>query len=250
MHHTSMIAQADKLTLQATESIIKLMKPLLAYVECVLFDLDGTLVDTHIDFALMKREMIELARKAGIDTAELDGLDILGIAKAAASFVSKADGAEQGHILYSQAMSVLEEIELRHARDTKLVPYAVEAVAALRERKIGIGVVTRNCRRASELSLEIAGITPDVLISREDSLNHKPHPEPILLALTRLNAQPGNSIMVGDHIMDMQGGRAAGLKTIGFLREDRADDFFDAVCPDFVARSLREVVGAIIHTDR
>lgn len=236
------------LTLCAAKSIIKPMKPLLASVHSVLFDLDGTLVDTHIDFALMKREMVALALSTGIDVGALDGLDILGIAKAAAAFLD--EGSDQKESLYSQAMSSLEEIELRHANETELVPFALEAVGMLHERKIGVGVVTRNCRSASELSLAIAGITPDVLICREDSLNHKPHPEPILLALTRLNARPGNSIMVGDHIMDVQGGKAAGLKTIGFLREDRADDFFDAVCPDFVARSLREVMGAIIHIDR
>lgn len=219
------------------------MKPLLARVQSVLFDLDGTLVDTHIDFALMKREMIALALKTGLEPSEIEGLDILGIAKAAAN--NDATG-----LPYARAMSILEEIELRHARDTELVPFAVEAVAVLRDNNIPVGVVTRNCRKASEISLSIAGVIPDVLICREDSLNHKPHPEPILLALKHLNAQPGNSIMVGDHIMDVQGGKAAGLKTIGFLREDRPDDFFDAVGPDFVARSLREVMGAIIDSNR
>lgn len=226
------------------------MKPLLASVHSVLFDLDGTLVDTHIDFALMKREMVSLALSTGIDAHVLDGLDILGIAKTGAYFLEQAQGLEQSESLYRQAMTILEQIELRHAKDTELVPYALEAVDILRAAHIGLGIVTRNCRRASELSLSIAGITPDVLICREDSEMHKPHPQPILLALTRLNAQPGNSIMVGDHIMDVQGGKAAGLKTIGFLREDRSDDFFNAVAPDFVARSLREVMGAIIHTDR
>ena len=212
-------------------------------MDCVLFDLDGTLVDTHIDFALMKREMTALALTTGIDAAALEGLDILGIAKAAASFAGSA-------LFYSRAMAVLEEIELHHATSTQLVPHALEAVQALRRRDIGFGIVTRNCRRASELSLHIAGISADVLICREDSTNHKPHPEPFLLALDRLGARPGNSIMVGDHIMDVQGGKAAGLKTVGFLREDRPEDFFDSVQPDFTARSLKEIMGAIIHSDR
>jgi phosphoglycolate phosphatase len=220
-----------------------LMKPLVARLDSVLFDLDGTLVDTHIDFALMKREMITLATETGLEATEIEGLDILGIAKAAAK-------GSENKSLYSHATSILEEIELRHARDTELVPFALEAIEMLRQNGIRIGIVTRNCRKASELSLGIAGIAPDVLICREDSLNHKPHPEPLLLALQRLEAEPGNSVMVGDHIMDVQSGKAAGLKTIGFLREDRADNFFDAVRPDFVARSLREVMSAIINCDR
>lgn len=222
------------------------MKPLVVRIDSVLFDLDGTLVDTYIDFALMKREMTERALSLGLRPEDLDGLDILGIAKAAASSASASDNREA---IYSHAMRILEEIELRHARDTIPVPYAAESISILRERGIGIGIVTRNCRTASELSLQIVGITPDVMICREDSQNHKPHPEPLLIALDKLNAKSGNSIMIGDHIMDVQAGKAAGLKTIGFLREDRPDDFFDAVSPNFIARNLREAMGAIIHSD-
>lgn len=222
------------------------MKPLVVRIDSVLFDLDGTLVDTYIDFALMKREMTELALSLGLRPEDLDGLDILGIAKAAASSASASDNREA---IYSHAMRILEEIELRHARDTIPVPYAAESISILRERGIGIGIVTRNCRTASELSLQIVGITPDVMICREDSQNHKPHPEPLLIALDKLNAKSGNSIMIGDHIMDVHAGKAAGLKTIGFLREDRPDDFFDVVSPNFIARNLREAMGAIIHSD-
>ena len=99
------------------------------------------------------------------------------------------------------------------------------------------------------MSLHITGISADILICREDTNNHKPHPEPILLALSKLHADPRNSIMVGDHIMDVQCGKAAGTKTIGFVRPDRADDFFACVDPDFVTRDLREVLDAIIHRD-
>lgn len=222
------------------------MKLLLSNVESVLFDLDGTLVETNIDFGLMKREMLRLATDAGLAAEDVQGLDILGVVDSAVQFLKeqgKSTGAEQ---LRAEAMSILEEIELRHANETQEIPFAKELVSRLRKHGIGIGIVTRNCRAASELSLGIANIHADVLICREDSTNHKPHPEPVLLALAQLNANPRNSVMVGDHIMDVQGGKAAGTKTIGFLRPDRADDFFDPVAPDLVTRDLKEVLSAII----
>ena len=58
---------------------MKSMKPLLARVEAALFDLDGTLVETNIDFPLMKREMITLAQEQGLDPQALARLDILAI---------------------------------------------------------------------------------------------------------------------------------------------------------------------------
>ena len=109
--------------------------------------------------------------------------------------------------------------------------------------------MTRNCRKASEISLKVAGIVPNVMICREDSHRHKPHPEPLHMALGALGASAEASIMAGDHIMDIESGKAAGLKTIGFLRDHRPDDFFAAVGPDFVARNLQEVLRAIIDSD-
>lgn len=237
------------MTGHAREPIIKPMKPLLDNVDAVLFDLDGTLVETNIDFPLMKREMVALAVESGLAAEDVQELDILGIVEHIYQFSAQKESPEAARLLRARAMSTLQQIELRHADKTREIPFARELIERLQERNIPIGIVTRNCRRASELSLDLTNIHTDVLICREDAINHKPHPEPLLLALSRLNARPGNSIMVGDHIMDVQSGKAAGMKTIGFLREIRDDDFFDVAEPDFVTRNLKEVLDAIIHSD-
>src|SRR3989339_702732 len=91
------------------------MKPLLTAVDAVLFDLDGTLVETNIDFPLMKQRMLAFATENGMDLAPLSGLDILAIIEAVSRYLirgGKHDKAEQTH---ARAMKVLEEIELRHA---------------------------------------------------------------------------------------------------------------------------------------
>ena len=225
------------------------MKPLLTEVDAVLFDLDGTLVETNIDFPLMKREMVALAVEAGMSPLDVQSLDILGIVRAAVDFVSDARGNAEAMRLRGKAMRILEDIEMRHAGKTTEIPFARELVEMLRARGVRLGIVTRNCRAACELSLRITGIRIEALICREDANSHKPHPEPVLLALERLNARAGNSIMIGDHTMDICSAKSAGTKTIGFLRPGRTDDFFDAVAPDLVARDLREVLDAIIDSD-
>lgn len=223
------------------------MKPLLGNMGSVLFDLDGTLVDTNIDFALMKREMMRIAAKAGLTEDDVRGLDILGIVDAAAASI--LDDEDQARQLRDEAMRILEEIELRHAHETQQIPFAKQIIRQLRRQGTPTGIVTRNCRAASVISLEIARIQADVIICREDSVRHKPHPEPVLLALSQLNTTAQNSVMVGDHIMDVQSGKAAGTRTIGFLRPDRPEDFFDDAAPDYIARNLREVLSAIIGRD-
>lgn len=224
---------------------MKAMKPLLTAVDAALFDLDGTLVETNIDFPLMKRKMIELASECGVDTSGLMTLDILSVVDSACALLDS-----QCESFRARAMTILEEIELGHAEKASEIPFARDMVDALKGHNIKVGIVTRNCRRASESSLTIVGIKPDILICREDTIHHKPHPDPVNKALADLGSRASASVMVGDHTMDVMCGKAAGVKTIGFLREDRPSDFFSRVAPDYVADNLMEVLGAIIDYNR
>lgn len=220
------------------------MKTLVCDIDSALFDLDGTLVETNIDFALMRREMIRMAAEVGLAQDDMQKLDILGIVNAGVQ--SLGDGSDRAMQYRGEAMNILEEIELRHAHETKEIPFAREIISRLNEMGVPTGIVTRNCRAASEVSLKIAQITTDVMICREDSSLHKPHPEPVLIALSRLNARPANSVMVGDHTMDVLSGKAAGTKTIGFRRPHQPENMFDGAGPDLIISDLREVLGAII----
>jgi len=225
------------------------MEPLLERVDAVLFDLDGTLVETNIDFPLMKREMIALAVDYGLAPEPLSGLDILAVVSTSAQNLTVMGRASDADSIRRRATEILEEIELRHAGATREVPGARLLVSALRSRRIRVGIVTRNCRKASELSLGMVGIAPDVLVTREDSNYQKPHPEPCVSALESLRARAEASVMVGDHTMDIRTGKAAGMKTIGFLTSDRPSGFFDEVAPDLVATDLTEVLSAIVGRD-
>ncbi len=229
---------------------MKSMKVLLTRVECVLFDLDGTLVRTDIDFPLMKRTMISLAAEWGFTSDKLADMDILAILDGASEFLTLLGKADQAALLRDRAMAALEEIELRHARRTREIPSARELVEELKNRQIGVGIVTRNCKKASRISLDMARIVPDVLVCRDDTVRHKPHPEPLQMALSKLGATAVHSVMVGDHIMDVQSGKAAGMKTVGFLSQGRPEGFFEQVDPDLVVRHLSEVSDAIVRRDR
>ncbi|MCX8052921.1 MAG: HAD-IA family hydrolase [Armatimonadetes bacterium] len=222
-------------------SVINLPNP----IDAVLFDLDGTLVETNIDFPLMRRKVFELIARGGLDTKDFAELDILAMVDTAVNRLTSQGLSERAESLRIAAMNELEEIELRHARDTREIPFARELVAELRQRGIKIGIVTRNCRQASKISLSSVGIRPDALICREDSDKHKPHPQPLIIALRALSARPEASVMVGDHLMDIESGKAAGMYTIGFLRENRPPDFFDVVQPDLVVRDLQDVLRAL-----
>ena len=212
-------------------------------IRAALFDVDGTLVETNIDFPLMKREMQAIGERHGIPASELQGLDILAVVDR----VTSGLGREEAKSVRQEAFDRLEQIELVHCEEARPIDCARELLNALEEAGIKVGIVTRNCRSAVRLSLEKAGIHSDVLLTRDDVPRTKPHPDHLHQALDMLGVPPGEAMTIGDHWMDIRAGKAAGTRTIGFLRPDRPQDFFDAVRPDFIVRDLAELLA---HVER
>jgi len=217
-------------------------------IRAALFDLDGTLVETNIDFGLMKREMLALGEKHGIPACEMQGLDILSIVDFIVARLMESSRVDEAEQAKQEAFEKLEQIELAHCRDARPVSGAVALLDALREARIKIAIITRSCTSAVRLSTAGSGISWDVLLTRDDVSSAKPHPEHLLRALDMLGVRPEEAIMVGDHWMDVQGGKSAGTRTVGFLSAAAdPDDFFDRVKPDLVIRSLGELIE---HVER
>ncbi len=214
-------------------------------IRAVLFDMDGTLVETNIDFALMRREVAVLGERYGIPASDFQGLDILAGVDLIVSRLTALGEPEEAAHAKQEAYEKLEQIELSHSEDARAIPSAREVIEALRDARIKVAIVTRNCRAAVLLSLELAGISSEVLLTRDDVPKAKPDPDHLLRALAMLGVPPDEAITIGDHWMDVEGGKAAGTLTIGFLRPDRPEDFFDAHKPDLVIRDLAELLGSI-----
>jgi phosphoglycolate phosphatase len=211
----------------------------------VLFDMDGTLVETNIDFALMKREIVAFAESRGLPASLVQGLDILAVVNAVVEHVKASDGSGVAALVREEAFRLLEEIEIEPCSHAQPVAHAPELLDALRSAGLRVGIVTRNCRNAVACAMERTGISAEVLITRDDVLNTKPHPDHLLSALRLLEVSPDRSMMVGDHRMDIQGGKAAGMRTVGFLRPGRPADFFGGFEPDLVIHDLGELLSAV-----
>lgn len=79
-------------------------------ISAVLFDLDGTLIETHINFAAMTQAMRHMAQEVGIASHLLEGRDILGIVEAAQNELNQR--GHDGEAFRRGAFAVLEEIEV------------------------------------------------------------------------------------------------------------------------------------------
>jgi len=206
-------------------------RPVLA----ILFDLDGTLVHTRIDFLRMKQVILDFVSGAGLDPEPYRPRDILSIISNAAPHTADPDA------FLRQAEAALVEIEIAACEGAVEADGAVETLSWLRDRDIRVGIVTRNCPQAAARVFEHFAFPHEVLLTRADTPRVKPDPLHLRLALERLGAAAEQAAMVGDHRMDVEAGKAAGMHTVGVLTPERPEDYFREVEPDLVIRSLPEL---------
>lgn len=208
-------------------------------VAAVLFDFDGTLVDSPIDFARMRQDLLQVTRDAGLDPAEVAQQDLLGI-------VAWATARAPEPVRYAEAAeAALRAVELECSHQAQEIAGASELLQWLDEQSVRVGIVTRNCRAVVERVLERIPLRHAVLLTRSEVTRVKPDPDHLLRALAQLNASPAEAVMVGDHWMDVQAGRAAGMATVGIVTPGRLADFFAKEPPDLLIRELRELIAWI-----
>lgn len=214
------------------------MPDLFPPLRAVLFDLDGTLIETHIDFPAMTRAMETLAQENAVSNAVTEGKDILGLVEAAAEELNRRGG--DGAALRRTAFRQLEAMEVAGCSEPNLLPGTREMMTALMARGIKIGIVTRNCRRVSVGLLARYALPHHLLLTRDDVALTKPNPAHLWEALELLGEKPKNAAMVGDHFMDIEAGVKAGCAvTLGVLGRN-SPDWFAPCPPSVLAKDLAE----------
>lgn len=206
----------------------------------VLFDLDGTLIDSaaiilasmrHATLTVLGREIPDEQLLAGVGT----GL----------RYEMQAFDPERVEDL---VRTYREHNEPLHA---ELQPCAgiTEALDALRAQGRRLGIVTSKRRATVRLAFDtLPALEPyfDVVVGAEDTERHKPHPEPILRALDLLGAQAEETAYVGDSPFDVQAAKAAGVAAIavtwgGFHSRER----LEREGPDAIAGTAEELLGRL-----
>lgn len=207
-------------------------------LRAVLFDLDGTLLETRIDFPAMTCAILALAHQAQVPDETVAGRDILGMTDAAADNIAARGG--NGAAWRQRAFRQLEDMEREGCTNPALLPGATEMLTELAARGVKIGIVTRNCRTVSQTMLAQFDLTHDVLLTRDDVPKAKPHPEHLWDALRALDCAPDAAAMVGDHWMDVAAGKQAGCAVTIGVRGAHPPDWFAPCPPTLVAADLLE----------
>ncbi len=198
-----------------------------------MFDFDGTLVESNIDFPRMKEEVSNLLKKWG---AYIEGIETRLFALELVEFGYEALRHEPdvAKTFRTEAFSAIEQMELECCAGAKLLPGIDVVLRELQARGCKIGIISRNGRQAVEKVLARFPVPYDVILTRDDVPRIKPHPDHLLRAIEYLGLETSNAAMVGDHPVDMECGKKAGVITIGVLTSKSSRHDLEMAGADFV----------------
>lgn len=182
----------------------------------VLFDLDGTLLDTAGDFMSIIQAMRD---ERGLPPADPERVrprvsdGSIGMLCEAFATTPDAPGFE------ALRNDFLRRYDDQLAVFTRPYPGIEPLLDWLDEENLPWGVVTNKLSRFSIPLLEAMGLAGRcaALVCPDQAVRSKPDPEPIFKACREMRVHPANSVMIGDHLRDIQAGRAAGMPTVAAL---------------------------------
>ena len=181
----------------------------------VLFDLDGTLLDTigiivesmrhsvqhHMGYTPSPEQLV-----AGVGTPLIDQVR---------EHAARHDPTVDDHTVQSMAATYVSHNRAIHDARVSAYPGAGDALESLRSRGARMAIVTSKPVDIASRGLELCGLREyfELVIGSDSVTRHKPDPEPVHAALHRMGVPGSRAVFIGDSPHDMRSGRAAGVST-------------------------------------
>ena len=186
------------------------------FVEGVIFDLDGTLVSSELNFTLIKAQL-------GCPEAE----DLL-------SFIDQLPSP----YMREEAMNIVHQHELMDAQHATLLPGVIHAITQLNAQGIPMAIVTRNYDRAAAIKLKNNVLPIRTVLTRSDA-PPKPDPSALNAIATLWGIDQKYLLYVGDYLYDIQAAHNANMRACLYASKDELPDYADQA--DYIVRHFLEL---------
>jgi phosphoglycolate phosphatase len=192
-------------------------------LEAVVFDLDGTLLDTAPEFIAVVQQL-----RAEHDLGPLPEAEIRAtVSDGARAMVALAlDIRESDEIFESKRLRFLDIYAGQLGSATSLYAGIADLLNQLQDAGVTWGISTNKPSYLTDPLVATMDFepAPASIVCPDHVSQPKPHPEPLLLNCRQLGCEPANTIYIGDHLRDIEAGRAAGMYTIaaayGYIHSD------------------------------
>jgi len=204
-------------------------------IRTILFDLDGTLIDTN--------ELIIASFEHTFKTHDLphtreEIMSFNGPPLRDTFYNINPDHAETLIATYR------EHNLAHHDSYVTAFPHVVDVLQKLEESNIQLGIVTTKMRKSVGMGLAITGIDRffNTVITFDDVDHPKPHPEPVIKAMEQLDADAASTLMVGDNYHDIESGQNAGVQTAGVAWAHKGKDFLQQYNPTYMLEDMNDLL--------
>ncbi len=209
-------------------------------MKTVLFDLDGTLLDTETSIfkafehafavhGVIAPNLMEIRARMGRPLREMYG-----------EFAP--------HVETESLVDAHRDHQVRNVDLVTTYPNARDVLKQLRDHSFQLGIVTSRLRPSTEKYLTHTDLESffDVVVTGDDVTQHKPHAEPVEKALHALRASPHDTFFIGDTVADIGAGKNAGVTTVAALYGHGSENLRDLE-PDHVIESLPEILPIVLR---
>lgn len=177
-------------------------------IHTILFDLDGTLIDTN---ELIIESFTHTFNEYGKKLSRAEAIEFIGppLKDSFRKFApDKVDAMVETYRKHNLQY---------HDSYVKAFPNVAETLTKLKKNRVQLGVVTTKMRATVGMGLQVTELDSyfDTIITLDDVSHAKPHPEPVTKAMREMDADAESTLMVGDNSHDIEAGHHAGVKTAG-----------------------------------
>jgi HAD superfamily hydrolase (TIGR01509 family) len=218
-------------------------------VAAVIFDLDGTLIDSiDIYFSIVEKALERLnlpavSRNRILAAAESEDFKW--------ELVLPQEVLNRKEKVIDEAWAVINEIAPQMFADSLVLIQGAEGIVEnLSSNGLKIGLVTSTQRQYLETKMQPlrnAGVDTlfEAIITSDDVEKRKPSPDPLITCAQQLDIKPGNCVYVGDTTTDIKAGKAAEMRTIGVLTGFDEYETLEKESPDAIVESVRYLLEVI-----
>lgn len=218
-------------------------------VKGIIFDLDGTLIDsidiyfTIVEKVLERLNMPSVSRASILAAAESENFNW--------DLVLPEELTKRKTEIIDQAWEIVDEIAPPlFEKNVKLMPGADRILKRMASDGLKVGLVTSTRRSYLKIKmqpLKTAGVAElfEAIITSDDTQKRKPAADPLIACAQKLRLDPYKCAYVGDTHTDMQAGRAAGMKTIGVLTGFDPLELLQKETPDAIIESIGHLMEVI-----
>jgi pyrophosphatase PpaX len=208
-------------------------------ITTILFDLDGTLIDTNE--LIISSFLHTLEQYYPSQYKREDVLPFLG--PTLKETFEKMDETKVDDMIATYRKYNLE----KHDSIVTDFPTVLETIQALKEKGYKIGIVTTKIMDVVQKGLKVTKLDPyfDVIVALDHVEKAKPDPEPIFNALAQLESTPEETIMVGDNYHDILAGKNAGTKTAGVSWSIKGREYLEQYNPDYIFDEMSDLLKVL-----